>query len=37
MAIQVTAIETPEGIGLQFTKVLDTVKLGYKDEDEEIS
>lgn len=37
MAIQVTAIETPEGIGLQFTKVLDTVKLGYQDEDEEIS
>lgn len=37
MAIQVTAIETPEGIGLHFTKVLDTVKLGYQDEDEEIS
>jgi predicted transport protein len=37
MAIQVTAIKTPEGIGLQFTKVLDTVKLGYQDEDEEIS
>jgi predicted transport protein len=37
MAIQVTAIETPEGIGLQFTKVLDTVKLGYIDEDEETS
>ncbi len=35
MAIQVTAIETPEGIGLQFTKVLDTVKLGYLEEDEE--
>jgi hypothetical protein len=35
MAIQVTAIETPEGIGLQFTKVLDTVRLGYLDEDEE--
>jgi len=29
IAIQVTAIETPEGIGLQFTKILDTVKLGY--------
>lgn len=35
MAIQVTAIETPEGIGLQFTKVLDTVRLGYLDDDEE--
>ena len=35
MAIQVTAIETPEGIGLQFTKVLDTVKLGFLEEDEE--
>jgi len=37
IAIQVTAIETPEGIGLQFTKILDTVKLGYFGEDEEIS
>jgi len=37
MAIQVTAIETPEGIGLQFTKVLDTVRLGYLEDDEEIS
>lgn len=37
MAIQVTAIETPEGIGLQFTKVLDTVRLGYLDDDEETS
>jgi predicted transport protein len=35
MAIQVTAIETPEGLGLQFTRVLDTIKLGYLDEDEE--
>lgn len=35
MAIQVTAIETVDGIGLQFTKVLDTVKLGYIDDDEE--
>jgi predicted transport protein len=34
MAIQVTAIDTPEGIGLQFTKVLDTVRLGYLEEDE---
>lgn len=37
LAIQVTAIETPEGVGLQFTKVVDTVKLGYLDEDEEIA
>jgi len=37
IAIQVTAIETPEGIGLRFTKILDTVKLGYIEEDEEIS
>lgn len=35
MAIQVTAIETADGVGLQFTKVLDTVRLGYLDEDEE--
>jgi predicted transport protein len=34
MALQLTAIEVPEGIGLQFTKVLDTVRLGYVDEDE---
>lgn len=37
MAIQVTAIETSDGLGLQFTKVLDTVKLGYLDEDEEVA
>lgn len=37
VAIQVTAIETPEGIGLQFTKILDTVKLGHFGEDEEVS
>ena len=34
-AIQMTAIETSEGIGLQFTTVLDTVSLGYPDEEEE--
>ena len=34
MAIQVTAIETPEGVGLQFTKILDTVSLGFLDDDE---
>ncbi len=37
IAIQVTAIETSEGIGLQFTKILDTVKLGYLDDEEEVS
>jgi hypothetical protein len=37
IAIQVSAIETPDGIGLHFTKVLDTIKLGYVDEDEEIN
>lgn len=37
VAIQVTAIETSEGIGLQFTKILDTIKLGYIEEDEETS
>ena len=37
MAIQVSAIETGDGVGLQFTKVLDTVRLGYVDEDEEVA
>ena len=37
IAIQVTAIETSDGIGLQFTKIIDTVKFGYIDEDEEVS
>jgi predicted transport protein len=37
MAIQLTAIKTDDGIGLQFTKVLDTVKLGYIDDDEEVT
>jgi len=37
MAIQVTAIETNDGLGLQCTRVLDTIKLGYLDEDEETS
>ncbi|MEA3642381.1 MAG: hypothetical protein VBE63_20915 [Lamprobacter sp.] len=36
MAIQVTAIETAEGVGLQFTKVLDTVRLGFFGDDEEV-
>ncbi len=37
MAIKVTAIDTPEGVGLQFTKVLDTVKFGYANEDEVVA
>jgi predicted transport protein len=37
VAIQVTAVETGESIGLIFTKVLDTVKLGLLDEDEQVS
>lgn len=37
IAIQLTAVETSEGIGLVFTKVLDTVKLGLVDEDEATS
>jgi hypothetical protein len=35
MAIQMTAIETSDGVGLNFTTVLDTVKPGLVDEDEE--
>lgn len=37
MALQVTAIETAEGVGLHFTKVLDTVRLGLVDEDETVA
>jgi len=37
MAMQVTAIETSDGIGLLFTKILDTVNLGYIGDDEETS
>ena len=37
VALQVSAIETPEGVGIHLTKVLDTVRLGYLDEDEETS
>ncbi len=36
IALQVSVVETSDGIGLLFTKVLDTVRLGYLDEDEEI-
>lgn len=34
IALQITAIETSEGIGLHFTKVLDAVQLGIPEEDE---
>jgi hypothetical protein len=37
MAIQVNAIETSEGVGLHFTKVLDVQPLGLVDEDEEVA
>jgi hypothetical protein len=37
MALQLTAVETPEGVGILFTRVLDTVKLGLVDEDETVS
>ena len=36
MAIQVNAIETSDGVGLHFTKVLDGQQLGLVDEDEEV-
>lgn len=37
MALQLTAVETPQGVGLIFTRVLDTVRLGLVDEDEPVS
>jgi predicted transport protein len=37
MAIQVCAIQTAEGVGLHFTKVLDVQQLGLVDEDEEVA
>jgi hypothetical protein len=37
MAIQFSAIETGEGVGLHFTKVLDTVSRGFIDEDEDVA
>ena len=37
MALQVNAIETSEGVGLHFTKVLDVQPLGLVDEDEEVA
>ena len=35
MVLQLSAVQTSEGIGLDFTKILDTVSLGLVDEDEE--
>ena len=35
MALQLSAIETNEGVGLHFTKILDTVELGLVNEDEQ--
>jgi hypothetical protein len=37
MALRVTAVETADPIGLVFTRVLDTVKLGLLDEEEQVS
>jgi predicted transport protein len=37
MAIQVCAIQTAEGVGLHFTKVLDVQQLGLVDEVEEVA
>ena len=37
MALQLTAVETSAGVGLVFTRVLDTVRLGLVDEDEPVS
>ena len=37
MALQFSAIDTGDGIGLHFTKVLDTVSRGLVDEDEEVA
>jgi predicted transport protein len=35
VALQMTAIETKEGIGLHFTKVVDALRVGLVEEDEE--
>lgn len=37
MALQLTAVETPTGVGLVFTRVLDTVRLGLVGEDEPLT
>lgn len=36
IALQMTAIDTGNGIGLHFTKVVDALRLGLIDEDEEV-
>lgn len=37
IAIQMTAVEMPDGLGLIFTRVMDTIQLGLVDEDEEVN
>jgi predicted transport protein len=37
MALQLTAVETSAGVGLIFTRVLDTVRVGLDEEDEPVS
>jgi predicted transport protein len=37
IALQMTAVEQPDGIGIFFTKILDTMQRGFVDEDEETS
>lgn len=37
MAIQMKAVTSNEGVSLFFTRVLDTIQLGYVDEDEEVN
>lgn len=37
IALQVAAYEHPDGVSLSFTKVLDAVRLGLVDEDEEVA
>lgn len=36
IALKMSAIQTPDGIGLYFTKVLDVMDLGLVDDDEEV-
>lgn len=36
MAFQLSAIETSDGVGLYFTKVLDIIRLGQDDDDDDI-
>ncbi len=37
MAIQMKAVDVPGGVGLIFTRVLDTLQLGLVDKDDEIN